>query len=68
MLCFKVWKKTERASWISALKEGKLFASLTFEGTCNRNLFETWLAESLIPRLEPVKEGVGSRDEGFGNR
>lgn len=48
----KSGKKRERASWISALKEGKLFAPLTFEGSCNRSLFETWLVESLIPQLE----------------
>lgn len=47
----KCGKKRERVSWISALKSGKIIAPLTFEGTCNRNLFETWLAQSLIPQL-----------------
>lgn len=46
-------KKRERASWISALKEGKVFAPLTFEGCCNRDLFETWLEKNLIPQLKP---------------
>jgi len=46
-------KKRERASWISALKEGKVFAPLTFEGGCNQDLFETWLAKNLIPQLTP---------------
>ena len=49
----QVWKKRERASWISALKSGKVFAPLTFEGCCNRELFETWLAKSLLPKLKP---------------
>ena len=48
-----LWLKRERTSWISALKEGKVFATLTFEGSCNRDLFETWLAKSLIPKLNP---------------
>jgi transposase len=30
-----------------------VFAPLTFEGSCNRDLFETWLRESLIPQLQP---------------
>ncbi len=46
-------KKRERASWIGALKDGKIFAPLTFEGGCNRDLFEAWLSQSLIPQLEP---------------
>lgn len=41
----KSGKRTERMSWISALKEGKLLAPLTFEGSCNRGLFETWRSE-----------------------
>ncbi len=49
----KCGKKRERASWIGALKDGKIFAPLTFEGCCNRDLFEAWLSHSLIPQLEP---------------
>jgi transposase len=49
----KSGKRNERVSWIAALKEGKVFAPLTFEGSCNRDLFETWLRESLIPQLQP---------------
>ena len=30
---------------IAAFKEGKVFAPLTFEGSCNRDLFETWRFE-----------------------
>jgi transposase len=46
-------KRSERVSWISALKQGQLFAPMTFTGTCDRALFEMWLAESLIPQLQP---------------
>ncbi|EAZ92820.1 putative transposase [Crocosphaera chwakensis CCY0110] len=35
-----------------ALKEGKIFAPLIFEGGCNKSLFEAWLSQSLIPQLE----------------
>ena len=46
-------KRNERVSWIAALKKGKVFAPLTFEGSCNRDLFETWLEKNLIPQLQP---------------
>ena len=36
--------------------EGKLVAPLTFEGSCNRVVFEKWLGEKLLPQLkEPVR-------------
>ena len=40
-------------SWIAALKEGKLLAPMTFEGSCNRDLFEMWLSNCLVPQLQP---------------
>ena len=46
-------RRTERVSWIAALKEGKVFAPMTFEGACNRDLFEMWLRECLLPQLKP---------------
>lgn len=49
----KSGKRRERVSWLSALKEGKLLAPLTFEGSCNKDLFETWLKNFLLPVLEP---------------
>jgi hypothetical protein len=49
----KSGKRCDRVSWIAALKEGKLFAPMTFTGSCNRDLFEAWLAQSLIPQLQP---------------
>jgi transposase len=48
----KSGKRTERVSWIAALKEGKLLAPMTFEGACNRDLFEMWLLECLLPKLQ----------------
>lgn len=49
----KSGKRTERVSCIAALKNEKLLATLTFEGACNRNLFEIWLKDCLINKLEP---------------
>jgi transposase len=42
-----------RVSGIAALKLAKLFAPMTFAGSCNRELFEQWLAECLVPQLQP---------------
>jgi DDE superfamily endonuclease len=47
----KSGKRTNRVSWITALKEGKIFAPMTFDGTCNRDLFEMWLQDCLVPQL-----------------
>lgn len=44
-------KRTERVSWIAALKGDKVFAPMTFDGTCNRRLMEMWLQDSLLPQL-----------------
>ena len=49
----KLGKRTERVSWIAALKQGKLFAPMTFTGSCNRDLFEMWLEKCLVPQLHP---------------
>lgn len=42
-----------RVSIIAALSQGKLIAPLTFEGSCNRIVFEKWLLENLLPILLP---------------
>lgn len=47
----KSGKSRERISWISALREKKIFAPLTFTGSCNRDLFEVWLEKCLMPQL-----------------
>ena len=49
----KSGKRTQRVSWIAALKEGKVLAPMTFEGSCNRDLFEMWLEQCLLPQLQP---------------
>ena len=46
-------RRTERVSWIAALKEKEIFAPMTFTGTCNRDLFEMWLEKCLLPKLNP---------------
>ena len=42
-----------RVSWIAALKQGKLFAPMTNACACNRDLFEMWLQQCLVPQLQP---------------
>ena len=49
----KSGKRTERVSWIAALKQGIILAPMTFEGCCNRDLFELWLEQCLLPQLQP---------------
>lgn len=49
----KSGKRTERVSWIAALKQKVLFARMTFQGACNRDLFETWFQQCLLPHLTP---------------
>lgn len=46
-------KRFARQSVISALLNGKFFAPMCFEGTCDTSLFNTWLKEMLIPNLIP---------------
>lgn len=49
----KSGRRGERVSWIAALKQGKVLAPMTFEGSCKRDLFEMWLEECLVPQLQP---------------
>jgi transposase len=49
----KSGKRTERVSWIAALKQGQIFAPMTYAGSCNRSLFEMWLEDCLLPQLQP---------------
>ncbi|PSO57026.1 MAG: hypothetical protein BRC34_01810 [Cyanobacteria bacterium QH_1_48_107] len=46
-------KRTERVSGMAALKQGELFAPMTFAESCNPDLFERWLEQSLLPQLQP---------------
>lgn len=48
-------KRFARESFISALYEGKFLAPMCFQGTCNTELFNTWLKKVLIPELKPGK-------------
>lgn len=50
---FKSGKRTVRVSWIAALKERNLFAPMTNACSCNRDLFEMWLEQCLLPQLQP---------------
>ena len=49
----KSGKRSLRVGIMSGLCQGKLMAPLTFEGSCNRSVFETWLEEKLLPGLNP---------------
>ena len=49
----KLSKRKERVSGIAALRQGKIFAPITFSGSCNTDLFEMWLEQSLLPQLQP---------------
>ena len=51
----KSGKRNMRVSIMSGLCQGKLIAPLTFEGSCNRAVFEKWLEEKLLTQLEPGK-------------
>jgi transposase len=37
---------------MAALRQKTIFAPMTFEGTCNRDLFEMWLEDCLLPQLK----------------
>ena len=45
--------RTERVSFIAAWHEHTLIAPMTYEGYCNRAVFEAWLEQSLLPALSP---------------
>ncbi|PSP06642.1 MAG: IS630 family transposase, partial [Cyanobacteria bacterium SW_7_48_12] len=47
---------SESVGWPHSSKKNKqeeLFAPITFSGSCNRDLFERWLEQSLLPQLQP---------------
>lgn len=49
----KEGKRSASVSIIAALNQEKLIAPLTFEGSCNRMVFEKWLEEQLLSVLSP---------------
>jgi transposase len=48
----KSGKRSVRVSMVSGLCQGKLIAPLTFEGSCNRAVFEQWVCEKLVRELK----------------
>lgn len=49
----KMGHHTTRVSMIAALQNRELIAPLTFGGYCNRQVFEMWVAQVLVPTLKP---------------
>ncbi|MDF5709273.1 MAG: IS630 family transposase [Nostoc sp. S4] len=49
----KTGNRQGRVNMIAAYCNGRLFAPFTVEGTCNRDVFETWLQTCLLPLLKP---------------
>nr|MBA3751520.1 IS630 family transposase [Candidatus Dependentiae bacterium] len=49
----KPGKRQKRLSIISALHKNTLKAPFVFEGSCNREVFETYLLKVLLPVLKP---------------
>ena len=44
---------TQRVSLVAAWCQGQVLAPLTFEGYCDGELIEAWLAQQLLPVLRP---------------
>ena len=53
--CFgeKVFRHTKRISMISGLNNNTIIAPLVFDGTTNKQVFETYVEQVLIPELKP---------------
>lgn len=49
----KSGRRSGRVNMIAALCHRQLMAPFTIEGACNRQVFETWLTNCLIPLLKP---------------
>lgn len=49
----KSGRRQGRVNMIAALCNQQLMAPFTVEGSCNRNVFETWLETCLVPVLKP---------------
>ena len=48
----KSGQRSGRVNMIAALCDGKLMAPFTVDGSCNRDVFEKWIEECLIPNLK----------------
>ena len=51
----KSGRRQGRVNMIAALCTQQLMAPFTVEGTCNRDVFETWLETCLVPVLKPCQ-------------
>ena len=49
----KKGKSRKRVSFINALNAGSLIAPFVFDGSCDRNTFQIYLEEVLMPKLQP---------------
>ncbi|CDM94426.1 hypothetical protein AmaxDRAFT_3372 [Limnospira maxima CS-328] len=64
----KSGKRQGRVSYMAAWCHQQLLAPFTFEGCCNRTVFELWLEFILIPTLKPGQTLVGvEREVAFPN-
>lgn len=45
--------RKKRVSFIAAYHQKTLIAPMTYEGYCNRSVFEVWLEDVLMPQLSP---------------
>lgn len=48
----KSGRRKQRVSLVAALRGENLIAPVTFEGACNRTLFESWVEQQLLPVLK----------------
>lgn len=48
----KPGRRSQRVSMIAALQQSVMIAPMTFEGYCNRHVFEAWLEQRLLPMLK----------------
>ena len=49
----KIYQHKRRISMIAGLRESKIIAPVIFEGTCNKELFESYIEQMLVPELKP---------------
>ena len=53
---FRLNKEKVRNEWssmVAALNKKQIIAPLTFEGHCNKEVFEAWFEQFLTPNLKP---------------
>lgn len=50
---FRSGQKRQRTSLIGGYLHQKLLAPLLFQGTCNTAVFNVWLEQALLPKLQP---------------